>query len=191
MPKSCFFGDPSAAPELSILLRQPDGNLVFAKEGSTAPLIKPPQLGKVIFVGARARNLDICGLKVTASLRDECTGRILGLEGRPVTLQPDADGWAVPRNPLDIANFSNLPACPTAAATRDVEGESYLLRLRVEDRKGRKAEAKLHVVPVCAEPEVEGECKCECDGHYILGEPCTAEPDGGPAPGTCPPDAAP
>jgi hypothetical protein len=189
-PKECFLGDPSADPEVTILLRQADGSMIAATEGSAAPLIKPPQLGKVIFVGARARNLDMCGLKVTASLRDECTHRLLSLEGRPVTLTPDGEGWAIPGNPLDIANFSNLPGCPAAAATRDVEGEPYLLRLKVEDRKGREAEAKLHVVPTCAEPENEGECKCECDGHYVLGEPCTAEPDGGLPPGTCTPDAA-
>lgn len=181
---ACFIGDPAAPVELVVLLRQADGTMAEATAGAAAPLIKPPQGGKVIFVGARARNLDGCGAQVTSALYDECAGDVVGnVDSRPVTLVEGADGWGAPRDPVQISNWANVPACPDAQAARDVEGERYLLRLVVTDRDGRTAEAAVEVVPTCAEAEYETECRCECDGDYVLGQACAPEPDGGPPAG--------
>lgn len=180
-PEECFVGSRDAGPEVAIVLRQVDGTVVEATPGGPAPIIKPPQGGKVVFVGARARNLDVCGLQVTSAFYELCGNKVVGgVDHRPLNLEPGDDGWAVPKNPVQIGNWANVPLCPDARATKDVEGEPYRLVLVLEDRKGRVAQAEIQVVPTCAEPELLEECKCECDGNYVLGQQCVPEPDGGP-----------
>lgn len=139
-----------------------------------------------MFISARARNINVCPLQILASLRDECTGSILSREERPIVLEPTGDGWAEPRQPMEISNYSNLPTCPRAAAMRDMEGEPYLLRLRVEDEAGRVAEASMRITPYCAEPDRLERCLCECDSDFVLGEMCAPDVDSGVPPGTCP-----
>ena len=187
----CAFGDPDAPLELAIVYRTLDGESVDVVDGAAVPLIQPPQGGKVLMVGARVRNVDACMVQLTASLRDECTGRIVALEQRPVILADRGDGWGEPADAVRLDDFANVPACPSAAAERDIEGEPYLVKVRVEDGAGRSAEAELTVVPECAEAANEQQCKCECDGAYVLGQACEPEVDGGPPPGTCPADAGP
>jgi hypothetical protein len=185
----CFVGDPNLAPVVEVVYRTVDGRTELALDQDQVPLIQPPQGGKVLLAGIRARNLNGCSLTLTALLRDPCNQRIIALEQRPVSLQRDEEGWLVPAKPQFLDDFANIPACPAAGAERDVEGEPYLLQVRVQDRDGRTTAAEVTVTPVCAEPELELQCKCECDGNYILGQACEPELDGGPPPGTCAPDA--
>lgn len=182
---SCFIGSRDAPVELEIVVRGADGAILPAGEGAEVPILKPPQGGKVVFVGARARNLDGCGVQARGALIDDCTNRPAFVVSQPVNLSAGADGWGVPRSPADISDWVNLSACPYANATRDVEGEPYQIELTVTDKGGRTATRRVRVVPVCAEPDLEQECKCECDHDYQLGEACTPEPDGGPPPGQC------
>jgi hypothetical protein len=49
------------------------------------------------------------------------------------------DGWAMPDQPATLFNWSNLPACPLATATRDISDQPYLLRLAVADATGATA----------------------------------------------------
>jgi hypothetical protein len=170
-------GDLDAPPEVEILVRDADGNARLAEDMEPIDLILPPQGGKVLLVAPRVRNMDACSMRVTATLRDECTNRILGLEARPLRFAPTDDGWAVPVNPQLVSNWSNVPACPSAAAVRDIEGEPYLLTITVEDSDGRTASASRRVVPTCAEAEHLERCLCECDGSYRLGEICTPDDD--------------
>jgi hypothetical protein len=186
--KPCFVGDPAQSPELMIIHRTTTGTFQATTASGTVPLIEPPQGGKVIFVAARARNLDGCPIRLRASLRDECTNQLLAVEERDVVLRQAADGWLEPEDPVEIANYSNLPACPRANAQRDVEGEPYLLKVTLTDRAGRTAESSLRVMPVCAEPMLLEACLCECDKDYALSTTCNADVDSGVAPGTCPPD---
>jgi hypothetical protein len=165
------------------------GDMADVVAGGPVPLIQPPQGGKVLLTGVRAHNMNGCGLIITASLRDPCTNRIIALEQRPVTLTPDGAGALIPKDPTLLNNFSNIPACPSVGAERDIEAEPYLLRITAEDAGGRTATTALEIVPTCAEPDFEEQCKCECDGNYILGQVCTPEVDGGSPPGTCPTDA--
>jgi hypothetical protein len=180
-------GDRALDPEIELVFRTADGQLADLVAGGEVPLIQPPQGGKVVLVGVRARNVDGCGLQLTASLRDPCTDRIIGLESRPVNLRAGADGWGEPSQPAELSDYANLAACPSAAAVHDIEGEPYLLRIRVDDGDGREASAEAMIVPVCAEPELVDQCKCECSFDYVLGDPCVPEIDGGPT--GCPVDA--
>lgn len=182
--KDCFVGNPSLPPELVIVHRSVDGK-IERTEGDL-PMIEPPQGGEVAFVGPRVRNIDGCGVVLTASLRDECNNGIIGLEEKMVTLARTPDGWLEPAHPIDISNFSNLPTCPASAAERRIDGEPYLLKVRTEDQKGRMAEATMRVTPFCAESMIAERCRCRCVAHPELGGVCQPESDSGVAPGTCP-----
>lgn len=184
----CGFGDPSLPMEMEVVYRTVDGETAAVTEAGQVPLVQPPQGGKVLLVSARANNVSGCRVQLTASLRDQCSNRIAALEQRPVELTAGADGWGEPTDPMQLNNYANVPACPTAASTRDIEDEPYLLKVRIVDDLGRTAEKEVVVTPVCAEPEFEGQCRCECDKNYMLGAACEPEIDGGVPPGTCDPD---
>jgi hypothetical protein len=126
--------------------------------------------------GLRARNLDGCRATLSASVHDACDDAIVSAERRPTRLDP-VDGWGIPRN---MSYVPILQMCPNAAATRDLEGEPYIVHLAVEDADGRRAEAApITVVPTC----LDDTCLCQCDTEYIVGEPdsCAPEADAGPA----------
>ncbi len=185
-PLDCFIGDRGAAPELQLVYRTVDGQMAPFVDGADIPLILPPQGGKVFLIGVRARNVDGCGLRISASMRDACTGRILGRDGRPIFLTADAEGWGIPRQPRELSDYANVPACPSFAALRDVDNEPYQVELSITDRDGRTAAVTTTVVPVCAEAQFFDQCTCECDADYILGGGCALPPDGDDPPGTCP-----
>jgi hypothetical protein len=185
-PADCFVGDPDLEPEVQLIYRTVEGAWAPLAEGGEVPLILPPQGGKVFMVGVRARNLDICGVRQVAGLRDQCTGRIVGSERRPVFLVKDAEGWAVPRQPHELSDYSNVPACPSFGTDRDVDGEPYELELQLIDGRGRQVTLHTTVVPVCGEAQHAAQCECECDSDFILGQACAAEDGPKPPPGTCP-----
>lgn len=180
----CPIGDLAQPLELEIVHQDRDGNLVRTQPGAEVPLIIPPQGGHVLFIGARARNLD-CEIDLTVSLRDECDKSVIAVEQRPATLAIGSDGWGEPAFPAHPTHYGNLPACPQAAASRDIEGEPYLLRLVVEDLDGKKGEASLEIIPTCGAAKRE-DCLCECDKDFVLGGPCAPDTDSGARPGSCP-----
>ncbi len=203
VPCEDFFGDEAQEAQVQLVYRTVDGGVAVMDENTEIPLLLPPQGGKVLLIGVRARNLDLCALGISTAIHDECTaldggfGRIVGREGRPLRLVPSDDGWAYPDRPDTLTNFSNVPACPNSAFSRDIDGEPYLVRARLLDRSSlpqRDYIAEAHIIPVCAEPEHLGECTCQCDADFILGQECAELPDGGagddgdigdPAPGAC------
>ncbi len=155
----CPIGDLAQPVEMVVVVRAPDGHLEEVHAGGTIPLIEPPQGGQVSFVGVRAKNLDACGVVITATLRDPCTGSVIGVEARPVDLSATSSGWGEPSVPSDITSFANVPLCPSPAATRDIHGQRYVLEVDVRDRQKRTARAVLPVVPTCAESSL---CPDEC-----------------------------
>lgn len=179
-PERCPIGDLAKAPEIEIVFRDEAGSVHSATPGGDIPLIQPPQGGKVLFVAVRAQNVDGCALKISASLRDPCSGTLVSLERRPINLVATAGGYGEPARPDTIDNFSNLPACPRAGTSKDVVGQRHLLRVTVEDRAGKTAEASVEVVPRCAE-STRVLCECECRSDYVLGESCGERPDAGTA----------
>lgn len=187
--EGCFVGDPAAAPELVIIHQTLDGTYAETTAGGAVPLIQAPQGGKVLFVGAKAKNLDGCPVRLLASLRDPCSNSLLALEQRDVVMKVGADGWLEPEDPAQISGYSNLPACPRSALERNVDGTEYRLRVELQDRSGRTAEATVNVIPACSQPGLVEQCTCECSATYVLGETCTGDrPDSGLAPSECPRD---
>jgi hypothetical protein len=176
-------GDADAPVELQVVHRTAQGELFEAEPAGDVELFRPPQGGKVFLTAARVRNVDACGLRIQASLHDKETQRVLGLEGRPFAVRETADGWLEPLSASSLSSWANVPACPTQAVNERVDGNVYELRVQVEDRAGRKGEARIDVVPRCVQPAFLGEqCRCECSADYSLGETCE-EPDGGTADG--------
>lgn len=175
-PPECdvgFVGTPGAAPEMEIVHRTADGMLVPAVEGGPVDLFDPPQGGQVFLTAARIRNVDGCGLRVEAAFRDECTGRVLGLDGRPYQVRETEDGWLEPRSATALSSWANVPACPTAAAERAVTGEPYTLVVTVIDAEGQRITRSMPVVPTCVASSER--CACECSEGYALGDRCDGD----------------
>jgi hypothetical protein len=171
-PSSCFVGDMTAAPELELVYRTTDGMAAPLADGGEVPLLFAPQGGFVLFVGARARNIDGCTLSASSALVDPATSAVLTFERRPVTLAPTADGWLEPSHPDQLSNYSNLPACPLAGLTQAIDGVSYELQLQVLDGMNRMAQKTVTVTPTCAEPVHASQCQCQCAAGYVLGSAC-------------------
>lgn len=174
--RSCPIGDRSLSPEAAIVFHRPDGDLMTATSSVTEiPLLPGEQGGHLLIIGARARNVDGCNLRLTVSVRDECSGKIIGLESRPVVLDTSADGWGAPAFVSHWTNFANVAMCPNSAAERDVNGYRYEVRARIEDGEDRQAVASTIVAPVCR-GDTEVLCNCECRAGSVLGGACPAPP---------------
>ena len=184
----CVVGDPAAEPEIEPVYRTADGVMAPLGDGTVLPLLTPPQGGKVIFVGVRIRNVDLCGASLQAAVRDPCSSRVLGIERRPIAWRIAEDGFAEPAQPQEISDYANVPMCPNAGATEDLDGHAAQLELRFYEGDGRVTERILEVTPTCADDGTPSLCRCECDADYELGVECPADPDGGVA--ECP-DAGP
>lgn len=170
-PESCPIGDRSRAIEIRAQHWRPGSpDLDDLANGGGVALVRPIQGGKVIYVGVRARNVDACNLMLTAALRDPASQQVIALEQRPVRLSDYGDGWGRASSAFD--HLANVPACPNAAAERDVDGSTWTLELRLEEPGGRMAEMSLEVTLGCGVFAELDECRCECDSDYVLGGPC-------------------
>jgi hypothetical protein len=177
-----FAGDPTKDPEIVITVLGTGTTATTVNDGDMVPLIFPPQGGRVIFAGVRARNVEACGATITGAVRDKQTKQVR-IDGRTVNLIPTGDGW-VETDPTDYSSFSNVPVCPNQWSATNIYGTVYELEITLADRDGRTVTKKLDVTPVCAEPENAAECACICKGGYKLGESCMdadAGADGGDA----------
>jgi hypothetical protein len=173
-----YIGDKDAPIEMEIVTLNPDYQAVPFEDGDDASILFPPQGGRVIFVGVRAKNLDPCSVRLTGALRDPATSKVM-LDKRTVILDPTEDGWGT-SDPTEISSFSNIPVCPNSWASTDVFDQSFTLEITLTDRNGK--EAKLDpprsVVPRCDETKIvdaqdlQKQCQCICKQGYITGEMC-------------------
>lgn len=192
-PDTCFFGAKDAAPEIALVYRDLDGAVRDLEDGGEVPLIVPPQGGRVVFVGVRARHVDLCALNLFVAVHDPCSasdespGAVVGREGRRVILEPGPDGFAWPKDPSFNDNYAHVPMCPNFRSSRDIDDEPYLVRVRLSESAGtRSAVGEARVVPVCA-PD-DDTCRCTCDRDHVLGGECTdaiRSDEGDPEPGGC------
>ena len=174
-----FLGDPSLEPEMHVIARGADGVSTPIDDGSPVALIFPPQGGRVIFAGVRATNIDACGATLTGVLRDPQNNKIC-IDFRTVNLEPSGDGWGGSVD-SDISTFANIPVCPNQWSASDAFGSEYELEVSLKDRgKEHTLKKTVRVVPACAEPENEEQCRCICKQGYVLGETC--EPSATPSP---------
>lgn len=173
-PTTCPIGD-RARPIEIVAVHWPAGGAVEdLADGGAVDLVRPIQGGKVVYVGVRARNVDGCNVQLTAALRDLATQQVIALEQRPVRLVDGGDGWGRAESTFD--HLANVPACPNAAAARDVDGAIWALELRLDEAGGRTATTTLVVAPRCGLVDEAEECRCECDSDYELGAACPSDP---------------
>jgi hypothetical protein len=180
-----FAGDPAKEIEMDVIAIGP-GTLDTLSDGSSVTLMFPPQGGRVIWAGVRARNVNPCAVRIAGALRDTQSQQVR-LDNRIVNLEPIEDGWAR-TDPNFIDNFSNIPSCPNLWSKRDLFDVPYELTISLTDRDKRQIKKVLQVVPRCNEPGLEAECLCQCKGGYVLGESCLDEgaPDAGDDAGEAP-----
>lgn len=201
----CFIGDPAAQAELALVFRTADGAVTDLIDGETVPLIRPPQGGQVTLIGVKAKNVS-CRAQLSVGLFDECAGRFISREGRPIELLESADsadnGFGKPAFPETLQNYANIAVCPNFGSTRDGDAQPYRVEMRLTERiRADEDVARSHVLtatvtPICGEPALEDECRCECDAGFTLEqskeEQCPTINDDDPPPPECAlPDAAP
>ncbi len=182
-PNACpagFLGDPGREPMIELRALRADGTDVPVNNGDDLAIIFPPQGGRVAFVGARAINLDGCGVQLTGVLRDLATGKVR-TEGRTLNLDREPDGWGTSGHGTTakiedsalIGNYSNIPLCPNQWASEDIFDHPFELEVIVQDRRKKQASKKIKVTPRCVEPGAkETACRCLCKKGYVLGEAC-------------------
>lgn len=176
-----FLGDQAQSPELEVFFYGADEADHPVADGAVLDMIEPPQGGRVIYVGARARNVDGCSVLLTATLRDPTTNQIR-FDTRTANLQDEGDGWGSVQ-PGVLAAYSNIPACQNSWSAQTLYEDGYLLEVKLEDSGGRVAEASFDVRAQCTElsqarpsgPDVLDECLCICREGYQIGDTC----DGG------------
>jgi hypothetical protein len=165
-----FLGDPTMAPEIELVSLGPGGLFAPIIEGGSVSLLQPPGAGRVIFVGARVRNMDPCAIRLAGQLKDPVSEQIR-LDSRIVNFEPTNDGWGG-SVPTDVFTVSNIAACPNQWSMQDLFGKEYELTVTVTDRDGRSVTQTVRVVPACDEPGKEALCMCVCKQGYKLGEQC-------------------
>ncbi len=171
-----YVGDKDAPIEMEILTLDPDYAAQPFTAGGDASILFPPQGGRVVFVGVRAKNLDPCAVRLAGALRDPATDQVR-IDTRTVNLDPTTDGWGT-SDAGDISTFSNIPVCPNNWAATDVFDQTFTLVLSVRDRDGKEAKTEIDMVPRCDEvstvdgQNLQKECLCLCKQGYVTGEVC-------------------
>jgi hypothetical protein len=167
-----YAGDPAKPIEMTLTALGPDSRSRPLMNGDKVPLIFPPQGGRVIFVGVKARNLDPCEARISGALRDKSNQQVR-LDARTVNLEPGEGGF-VTSTDANIASFANVPVCPNQWAASDAFDNVFELVVTLTDRSGKKLTQTIDVTPECAEPSMRAECLCICKWGYKLGEECSA-----------------
>ena len=165
-----FIGDATKPTELEIVALKADYTSTPVAEGDSVALLFPPQGGRVIFAGVRARNIDPCNVQLAGAVRDLDTKQ-LRVDSRTINLEPTSDGWGKSSD-ADIASFANVPMCPNEWSKTDIYGTKYQLEITVTDRAKHSTTKSVGVTPACAEPDNAAECACICKAGYVLGEMC-------------------
>ena len=169
-----FVGDPNAPMEMDVIALGANGKLETVTDGSDITLIFPPQGGRVLFAGVRARNVNPCGVRIAGALRDPVSKQVR-IDNRTVNLEVTEDGYGR-SSPGDISTFANIAVCPNHWSDQDLMDAPYELTVTLTDEDGRKVTRVWEVVPRCDEPGLVSGCRCQCDVDYMLGMACGGLP---------------
>ncbi len=165
---------PTGEADIQLVTRNGDGTSGFRDlaDGGDVDLILPPQGGKALMIGVRAKNVT-CNLLFSGGMKDSCQdpARFVATEGRAVVVaDDDGDGFGTPVNPDELTNYLNLDSCPSVASSRDIDSETFDFELRVtEQPRTGESETRTHVIDTTIVPkcfEDDPDCLCECDADY-------------------------
>ncbi len=174
-----YVGDPNAEMEMEVISLGALGKTSTITDGSNVTLMFPPQGGRVVFAGVRARNVNPCAVRISGALRDSVSQQVR-IDSRIINLEVTADGWAR-SSPTDHSTFTNIAVCPNSWSTQDLMDVPYELTISLTDKDFRKVTRILQVTPRCNEPLLEDACICQCDSEYVLGMACGGLPTDGDA----------
>ncbi len=167
---SPYLGDRSSPIDMKVTARAVDGTSRVIESGAEVSIILPPQGGRVVFLGVRAKNIDPCAVRLAGIVREKSTGQIR-VDARTVNLAPDGSGF-VGSIDSDISSFSNVPLCPNQWADQDIFDREFEAEIELTDRTGKKQKSTLQVTLRCNEADAAAECRCICKKGYKLGETC-------------------
>lgn len=180
-----YVGDEKADIELEVITLDPEYSASPLAVGGSTSILIPPQGGRVIFAGVRAKNLDPCGVRLAGAVRDPASNQVR-IDTRTLNLDVADDGWAQ-SDETDISTFSNIPVCSNNWAETDIFDQTFTLVVSVRDRSGKEAKAEIAMVPRCDEKkiveldsgkkiDIQKECLCTCKLGYVTGEACDTSP---------------
>jgi len=146
--------------EAELVAADQSGNLVTLHDGDHVPLMRAPQGGHILLVGARVHSDDTCDLDATGSLRDTASNRVIGLDERTLYVTATGDGWAAPQQPVDLNAMPNIAVCPTSATTAAINGNPYQLEIAITTGGSQVADLKIMAIPTCGTDDTY--CAQEC-----------------------------
>jgi hypothetical protein len=149
------------------------GTSSVLSDGEMVPMLRQSQGAMMLFVGVRALNVESCGAKLSAFIRDE-KNQDVKFDQRNVNLAPAPDGFGTSTDGQP-STFANLALCPNGWSATNVEGSRYDLTLTLTDSAGRTGTKTLRVIPTCAEPANFAQCQCICQAKYTTGQSCASD----------------
>lgn len=175
-PPTTDGGGPPA--EIALTVLRDYSTEVPLADGDDVNMLFPPQGGRVIFVGFRARGFKGCPLQLTGAIRDPHTKQVR-IDARTVTLHDAGDGFGTPGGiaaggTADISAYANIPVCPNQWASADLFDQPFVLEANVQDCDGKTASKTIHVTPRCVDSQGSPatDCRCICAHGYVLGQQC-------------------
>jgi hypothetical protein len=146
--------------EAELVAADGNGGSVTLHDGDHVPLLRAPQGGHILLVGARIHTDETCDLDATGSLRDTASNRVIGLDERTLYVSATGDGWAAPEVPIQLDAAPNIAVCPTAATTAAIDGNPYQLELAITTHGAQVADVKIMAIPTCMDGDTY--CAQEC-----------------------------
>jgi hypothetical protein len=141
-------------------------------DGGPLDLLRPPQGGFVVFVGAVVRNLGDTTVTLHASLRDP-SGMPIAEDSRTISMQASADDpLAFVPDLRSFTNVANVAVCPSSSTTDRFDMPFQIEVDVTEVSTHRTGMVVVNVVPTCrqTDPMDLALCKCECAANYSLGK---------------------
>ncbi len=141
-----YSGTPGGAAELEATARSARGGHAVVTFDGSVDIVVGGQGGRMVAAGVRARNVDVCGIRIDGRLAPD---RGQAMEAAlQTTLARESDGWARSESELFFVG------CPPA-----LDGVPHQLELSATDRDGRTAVFRARVVPRCSSDDY---CRQQC-----------------------------
>lgn len=141
-------------------------------DGAPIDLVRPPQGGFVVFVGAQVKNLDEKTVELDGQLRD-AAGALVSEDKRTVTMVVDPSDPTISEPDLrSYTGVANIAVCPSTASTDRYNMPMTLSLTVTEPGSGRRGLATIKVTPSCRQTDATElmQCQCECAAGYTLGK---------------------
>ncbi|HEY7956468.1 MAG TPA: hypothetical protein VII38_14290 [Polyangia bacterium] len=142
------------------------------EDGASIDLVRPPQGGFVLFVGALVKNLEEKTVVIDGQLAD-ASGALVSEDKRTVTMMASASDPTLFQPDLrSYTGVANIAVCPSTSPTDRYNLPFQLTLVVTEPGSGRTGTGKITVTPSCrqTDPTELALCQCECAGNYSLGK---------------------